>query len=327
MEKSLRKEYREFLKKHSQDYGTDYGFDRPVLDDQRAFEGFVCYKSMTEPRDLVIGLVSAHIAPCMWPQINDFFENNGLNLSIFSTPPKIFIRVWSQDLLEKLSDKTFTEELAKQENDFRINDLYYSENIKNPNRNPRVDDYKKIKGLLAIIGDTCKINLIPYNFPQLDLRERITIFEEIFGKRCQLVDYSYTLSLFDSMVSEVIKFYDVLERTSSDFKTKPFFSTRDIFWKKWGKDTIDINEKIGSPIIYEHEPEISADYYQSRNIVETRSIYDHLIVGDADFELVSIDEPLFSIRPREVIPFEIKPSEEVIQRIRELGIKVVVRKR
>ncbi len=325
MEKRLKKEYREFLKKHSHDYEIHFGLDKPGFDVQRGFEGFVCYKAMTESRDPIIGLTGVYSKACTLSQLNEFFKINELNLHVRNVPPQIFVRVDSQDLIEKLSDKSFVEEIARPDRDFRVNDLYFSENIKNPNRNPIVDNYKKVKGLLEIIGDPCQVNIIPHNFPELDLSERISQLEDFFGKKVELVDYSYSLMLFDNRVSEVIKFYNVLEKTCSEYKTNPFFSTRDICWTKLGKSTIDLNKKIGSPIIYDHEPEISADYCPKRNFVKTQSIFDHLLVGEADFELVLKDDPSFRIRPKECIPFEIKPSEEIIQKIKDLGIKVLVK--
>ena len=51
--------------------------------------------------------------------------------------------------------------------DETISDVELDEkDIFNPNKNPKIDNYKQVKGLVEIIGDPCQVNLIPHNFPE-----------------------------------------------------------------------------------------------------------------------------------------------------------------
>lgn len=323
MNRELDEEYHQFMEKFSQYYEIELGLGKKVFDVDKSFIGFVCYKAMSMQRDPIIGLGGIYGKPCKWSQLKKFFDDNNLNIDILNVPPQIFVRLNAQDLVERLGNETFRKELL--EKDFRVNDLYFNEdtsNIHNPNRNPKTDDYKKIKELLSIIGDTCQVNVTPHNFPELDVSERISQFENIYGKEVEFIDYYYFLMLFDNPVSEIIKLYDILERKSPEYKNEAFFSTLDICWAKPGEDEMKLNPHIK----YEKIQEISATYYPERNLIEICSIYDYKIVGEADFELVSKKDPTFSIRPNMVVPIEIKPSEEALQKIRNLGVEVLIKK-
>jgi len=324
MNKQLEKEYIKFQKKFAGYYKSSIpSQDIEYIRADDCFAGFLCYKAMNEPGNYILKISAPSSTNKLLPAfLYSFFQDAGLDINMNEVPPSLYVKVDSKDLLERLSDEEWRKKQLM--TNFIISDFYLNQkDISNPNRNLKTDKHNKIKGLVEIIGDPCQVNLIPHNFPELNISKRKEEFEKIYGKNVEVIDYSYTIMLMNNPASEIIKMYDFLEKISPQYKTKPFLSTRNICWVRMD----ELHFKMNPQFKYEKYPEFTAHYYPDENFIKIDRICETEVKKeDGEVKLTTNSGEIISM------PFlsgKIKtypPNKSLVKKIKRLKIKVKINK-
>lgn len=272
MNDALKQEYNDFVQKYSEDYKLELSelqkklVPQGLIDVYSLFTGFVCYKALINPGNFTLGLTPFESMP--EPPVDLYkktFSDTNLNINVTRVLLHIYVDIPSKFIHPYVQ----REDVDNMEQGYRIDDLILNRNElpPNPNKMHRADDYKKVTGLVDLIGDPTQVILRPHNFSGHNIDFYKGLLWQLFTEDAEVIDYDYKIMLMNNASSDILKMYGWLEQQAQDHNKTPFFSTDSIVWARLPDGFYKRNPhfNLGKSLLF------SAEYYANLNSLTIRS--------------------------------------------------------